>query len=156
VAARVEHVLVPQGLAKPFLRVRTGRVHVALECRDQRPREQHVAQPQQPFGLDVDVVGLLGVPGGDLPPPGPAFHLGQVGEELVPDDVPSQPLVFGQLLVEDLPRGVQLARPQQLEAVTGPGCGEDGRLALGHRQILQPHGLGHEVPRRPAQQKGGG
>jgi hypothetical protein len=96
------------------------------------------------------------MPGGDIPVPRPAFHLGQVGEELVSDDVPSQRFVFGQLLVENLPCGVQLARPQQLESVTGPGRGEDGCLAprsLPHRQVLQLHGLGHEVLRRPAQQE---
>ena len=100
--------------------------------------------------------GLLGVPGRDVPVPRPAFHLGQVGEELGPDDVPPQPLVLGQLLVEDLPCGVQLARPQQLEPVAGPGCGEDGCPGLCtvlDRQVLQQHGLGHEVLRRPAAQE---
>jgi hypothetical protein len=156
VAARVEGVLVAQGLAKPFLRVRTRRVHVAAERRHQRLGEQHVAHAQQPPRLDVDVGGLLGVPGGDIPVPRPAFHLGQVGEELAPYHIPSQPLVLGQLLVEDLPCGVQLACPQQLESVTGPGRGEDGCLAprlLPHRQVLQPHGLGHEVPCRTAHQE---
>ena len=40
--------------------------------------------------------------------------------------------------------------------MTGPGRGEDGRLArrtVPHRQVLQPHGLCHEVLRRPAQQE---
>jgi len=113
-----------------------------------------VAQPQQPPSLDVDVVRLLGVPGGDVPVSRPAFHLGQVGEELAPDDIPPQPLVLGQLLVENLACGVQLARPQQLESVTGPGRGEDGCLAprsLLDRHILELHGLGHEVLRRPTQ-----
>jgi hypothetical protein len=88
-----------------------------------------VAQPQQPPSLDVDVVRLLGVPGGGVAVPRPAFHLGQVGEELAPDDIASQPFVLGQLLVEDLACGRQLARPQQLESATGPGRGEDGCLA---------------------------
>jgi hypothetical protein len=147
---------IQQASAKPFLRVPPSRIHVAGECRDQRPGKQHVALPQHPPGLDIDLVRLLSVPGGDLPVPRPAFHLGEVAEELVPDDVSSQPFVLGQLLVEHLACGIQLARPQQLEAVTGPGRGEDGRLAsrtLPHRQVLQLHGLGHEALRRPAQQE---
>jgi hypothetical protein len=74
-------------LAKPFLRVRTGRVHVALECRDQRPRDSmwpnpnssavdpHPGQVLMDGGADVGGIpcllqGLLGEP----------LDAGQVGQ----------------------------------------------------------------------------
>ncbi len=156
VAARVQEVFVQHAETETFLRVSTGRVHLSSVGFDQRLREERVTPPEEAPGLDVDLVRFLGVPGRDIPVPGAAFHLGQVTEELVPDEVPPSFLEPGQLLLKDVPRCVEMARPQELEPVAGPRRGVPGclePLVLRHREVLQPHRLVHAVFRRTTQQE---